>query len=709
MQATLVPVKTSAATETTSSVSSAIHSDSPVSESFSSPSTFVSKRSGIVTRSINQSSRERPHLQPPHKTSSPQSLLSSASSFSFHNFAPFSGIQPPVLSLPTADIPGHSLASRKLTATFRQVCAGTVSSTGISDQVCTSTSTDVGISNQVHICSVPAVGIFDKVRMCSTRATGISDQVCTHTVPVGISNPVCLHTVPSVGISNPVCPSNTSAELAESNAVRSGNIACRGALTSTSSMLHKAQNSAPVVRIQRVLLPATNSSSRQSQLLSSASVPSSFSVCSRGLSTFQMTVGSPAKVASTSSLTHSVSVTGTSSNDRHFLDSILSLKSHPSSSCVSQARQMPASSLRIDKLRLNSGGSPVPGAGQVKVSPVPLSAVRSMLTKVLRPRGADTSITGSVTSSMAQTSHDRVVARPTFVLFSPQHQPLLEKIALQLSLQQLSPSKSTAPTPTEITNARNSADYFLCSQTASGVDAGTESVIAVASPANLCCHGNRKNSCCARGDRSVIAADVGDVKVSESVAMATASLSDRGILCRSNRESTKLTADVAGDKVSDLVVGNREMLSPTDVATADAAKASVVMVTASSVDSFCYSNSKMSSVTADAANVVAMESVAVPTTVVNHRHDRESLSKSNRRKCRHSNTEMSSLADETPVSVAMESVVTDAASQVDHHDDREMFGVAGSVMNAGVEKKSKRVNLCTEVNNFVYISHVVLW
>ena len=657
-QTSFVPVRTLAASETLTSASLA-------SELYSSPSALVSD---VVTCSRNQSSRGPPPSQLPDRNFDSQTVLSSSSTeVSFHNFPLLSAAnQSPHFLLPGT---GNAVALRHPTVTSHQFCACTIRSAAIPNQICSCTSDAPGISHRACIRT-------DKVHMCGQRGVGISNQLCTCTVSEGISDKVRICAIPSVGISHQVCSCNTQAVLTTSNMVGSGNVGCHGDTTSTLVESRKVTNAPIFARLKCVLSPATGFSTRQTYLSSSASVPSPRPICSPGFSTLQ--IKSPATVASTKSLTHSSNAAGMSApsrNDRHFLDGILSLKPHPHFSTMTQPDQILSSSFSrsapTGKLQLSSNRSPVMEGYHVETGSVPLSGVLDtpVLSTVLRPPALDTGFMSSVKS---RASRGRaIVARPTFVL-SPPQRPLLEKIAHQTSAE-YSSSKSTTQMPAKqmpakISNIRDSAGDFSCSQIAAGAD--TESVAMVtSSPENRHRQGNGINRFHTGRDASMLAAD----KDPASVAMDTAfPLMDRGIRHRSNGE----------------------MLSLTDSTVTYVAKASAV-------DSSCRSNSKLSSVTTETTNSVAVESVVVATTTVNHRIG-ENIHKRVRGRS-HRSGDLSSHTDVTDV--ATESVVMVTASQADRHrhsNNREMFSVAGPMMNIGVAKKSGKMNLCTKVNCTVF-------
>ena len=347
-------------------------------------------------------------------------------------------------------------------------------------------------------------------------------------------------------------------------------------------------------RSRRVLRSATRCSSRQTPIVSSASVSCSDSVPAPGSFTVQIPPKPPELVASRLSPPRSgrdAGMSATSRSDRHFLDSFASLTPHLVLSSAIQPTRISSSSLcssavtTSDMLRTSSDRNPVTGSCCVVASSVPLSFVSytSTLTSGLSPSTADTSI---ISSSISLSFCSENVDSPSFTLFSPQRQSQVN-VASRASSQNLS-SKFAAPNRTKLNNADNSASDFVCSGTASAVDGATEPVVMVASPSVDCHrHGNRENYCHVKTDGSV-SAD----KASESVAMVTASLADLRHL--SDKQLSSLTASSAITTVC-------EAVEP------------VVMVTASSIDSRCYNNSKT-------AGSVAMESVVTATTQAGRGH-----------------------------------------------------------------------------------------
>ena len=744
--ASLAPVKTSSGV-----VSSTVHSSASttvVSPSSSCPSISVTECSDIITSSEYQSSMVPPS-QLPDKRLTSQSVSSTSSNIvSIHQFAPlYVVVQPPPLSFPNAAV--HSSAVTSFCQPVRACC---LSATRMSDKVCSRTRSVSGISSRVCTCTVPGaslisvgvptagisnrvptVGLSSSVCTGTPATAGITSPLCVHAIPpAGFSDRVQMYTVPAVGISNPVrvcsvssagisgslCACNVLSRLMKSNVKDSGRTVWHGDTLSTSSMSQDVPSSTAVSATQRVLPPATGWRTRQTYVLSSASKPSSFSICSPGLSSFQTTVRPASRVASVPSRTHPESVSiisAISRSDRHFLDSIVSPKPRPFFTTKTQHSQLPSLSLcspAVTSYMVTTGSrNPATANSSVDTSSVPLSArsITSSLTRVLSPSALNASVTSSVVSFTAQATSSRVVTRPTFSLFSTERRPLLDKIALQLSSQSL--SKSTAQKLTVPNSVDNSASDFLHSRVASADDGATESVVTLASssmnhPRHR--HIDREGCHVAKRDMSLQAAGA-----CVSVAVAASAddychVNDGGI-DYSNSKQADLTASVDSNQTVESDVRDMHSLSA-DPALPKTSK-TVAAVTASVGSYRHHGGRELSGCMASRAVDETVKSVAIVTSplesYVHHSSGELScrmassgvdetarsvvmVTASSVDNCRYSNS--------TAVnSVAMTSSVMATAAADHRHSSREVSGRGRTMKIARMQRKANKVRPCTQV------------
>jgi len=504
--------------------------------------------------------------------------------------------------------------------------------TVVSMPVCTNTMPAAGISSTV---------VFDRAPTCTVPAVGISGQIRTSVAPAAarILDRVRLCAIPSVGIYNPVFEHSITTTMMKSNSFESGNTMQNGDPKSSLIVSSRVPNSASVPRTRRVLPPATGCSSRQTPVVLSASMRNSLSVCSPS----QVTVKPLELLVSTPSVTHSCSISHTSAVsvcDRHFLDSIMSLKPRPVLSSQPKHGEILPSSLNSSTVagshvhRPRFSRNPITASAHIKATSVPLSAVSSIpvFPGVLHP------LAGSVDSFAALTSRRGNDTRPTFVLISPQHQPLLEKIALQLATQRPSVAGTRPQTKIRhVTSFVGAADL----------------VAVVASSSEDVCHANRESR---RHSRTADDTPESVVKILSSSA-GFPRHNNSTIHHQNVRKFSSSTASVAE---------------------------SVVMVTSSSHHYGNTENCRRRSLTSGAPPGKGVEPVVRVTA---------SLAGC----CHHGNREMSPVANNTAVSDTKKSPdVTDSAV-----DNYCISRGKAAVSAANVWRKAKRVKLCSEVKTCV--------
>jgi len=526
-----------------------------------------------------------------------------------------------------------------------------------------------GISMQVCSCTAPACGIsstvvFDRVPTCTVPSVGISSQVrtCVCSAAARISDKVRSSAIPSVGVNNPVLQCNVpTTEIIKSSLFESGNVV-RNEDTVVSSQV---PSSASAPRTRRVLPPATGCSRKQTPVLLSACVPSSVSVCSPVLPAFQVTVKPLHLFTSAPSVTHSQSISHTlavSIGDRHFLDSLMSLKvPHPALSSVPKRAQILPLSLHHSPL---AGGhvrgtsfnrNPVTASSRVKVSSTPLPVVSNV---PVFPRMHDPPA-GSVDSFTALTTCRTNVTRPTFMLFSPQHQPLLEKIALRLATKGSSVAVTREPT-----NIRHVASFVGASELVAAIGS---------SPEDFRHQGDRESQCRSRKAVSSLTDD----RVQGSFVKRTSSPTSYPLINNSGIPHR----------------GVRELLNSTDNIVGDRAAESVVMVKASNHHYGNTENRSHCSLTASTPSGKAVEPVVMVTASVTDY-------------CHHDSRVMSCVADNTAIDDWKKSLdITEPSMDNYCLSNREASGYAEMMLATSVWRKPKRVKLCSKVTTTILHKH----
>ena len=440
----------------------------------SSPAKTVSHRYSIVTRSRNKSfvrsfsPHSCRHLRQ-------QRILSTRSNeVSTRSFAPSVRLT----RLPSAALRGSPKASCKVNGISSRLC---VRSVPVVDQVCA--------------CNAFVPYISDQVCMCSASAADISRDSETSTVPTAVStamsNTACGEVCVSVDSSYSVSVHSTTRSI---KVIKSRNRMWNGRRMPLRDP-SKLRSSVSVPATPQRLPSASRRSRKQTPVTLSTSVPYSLTSSSPPVSS---TVNLSTSSLSLAQSQNTCGMGVVSRSDRHFLDGILSGKPHSSSSTAKpdQALSLPAHSSA-------TAGSFAPGStrGEGKVSgkcvrtgnqpssvpsSVPYNTPESI--QILGQQVAAANVSGIVESRAVQSLYNGCVACPTFVLSSCQNQPLLEKLAMQLSPQTLKP-ESTRPRLSETSNSSHSSTVqpssILCT-----IGGATASTVLVAPSSDIYCRSN---------------------------------------------------------------------------------------------------------------------------------------------------------------------------------------------------------------------------
>ena len=586
-----------------------------------------------------------------------------------------------------------------------QVHTCTSPATGISSKVCTRTvsATSAAVSDGVHACAVPVGKFFSNARAHTVPTysvsspvqrgptpttevsrpvlAGTSMPVCSSTVPVSVISetvvfdrvPTC--TVPAVRMSGQARTSVASGAAVRLCALPSVEIhnsvyQCKVPSAEMKSSLPQPGNNVqigdPVTasevpwstttpRTRRVLPPVTRCSS---------SVPNSVSICSLLLCPSQVPVKPPQLLTSTPSVTqsrHISRISATSVSGRHFLDSILSLGPCPIVSSMPKDGQIQSLSLHSSTAagryvhRTSFSRNPVIASAHIKAPScsIPAPVVSSI---PFSPRVICSSA-GSVGSFTALKSCSGNAARPTVMVYSPQLQPLLEKVALQLATPRL-PVAVTRP-PTVI---RHVASFV-----------GPRDLVAVPSSSSedVLCRDNGESRCHSSKAESCLAAN----KAPEPVVKITSStpvylhLSDSRIRHQNIRKFSSKDTSISRDETHKSVV---------TVAT-------------------CSHNcgiKRNHSVSTSASSRRTARPVIDTTSVADN--------------CHHSNRVMSCVVDNTAVSeIDKPRDATELAVDNYQLSNRKVSGYAETVSSGSVQRKAKRVKLCSEVTTAVLYPTII--
>ena len=496
------------------------------------------------------------------------------------------------------------------------------------------------VSKSMPVCrhTMPASGIsscvaFDRI----VPTVGISSQTCTCTpTSARIYNKVYLSAVPSCGICCPVFQRN----VPMTTMLESGNsVSDRDPVTSS-----RVQSSASVPRTQHVLPPVTGCSDRQTPNLLAASVPNSLSKYPSALPTFRVAVKPLKLFPSTRSLARSQHISDTSSmsvSDRHYLDSLVS---QPVVSSVTRCRHIHVSSLHgstaagsyVDRTSVHR--NPLVTSSDMKLPVTSVVSSISVFPGVLDPPA------GSISSFAALTSCSENITHSAMLLRTPQHQPLLEKLALQLSVQKLPTAVTRLPVKVRHINS------FL----------GAADL--VSSPENVLHQDNTQSHCRSSNAVSFSVPDKDQesvVKITSSSAVCYPQFINSTISSQNIGTSSSATAIIASDKA-------------------------VVMVTAVN-----YSNVENHRLTTSMVSSKAAEPGVMATASLEDYRARTSRVKS----C---------LADNTADSDTRKSLdVRESTVDNSHPGSGETSGNVEMVSAVGVWRKSRRVKLCREVSTAI--------
>jgi len=341
----------------------------------------------------------------------------------------------------------------------------------------------------------------------------------------------------------------------------------------------------------------------------------------------------------------------------------MSLKvSHPVLSSVPKHAQILPLSLRPSPLAgrhvrgTSFSRNPVTASSRVKVSSTPLPVVSSV---PVFPRMLDPPA-GSVGSFPALTTCSTNVTRPTFMLFSPQHQPLLEKIALRLATQGSSVAVTREPT-----KIRHVASFVGASELVAAIGS---------SPEDFRRQGDRESQCCSRKSASSLTDD----RVQESFVKSTSSpasyphINNSGIPHRGVRELLNSAANIAGHRATE----------------------SVVMVKASNHQYSNIENRHHCSLTASTPSGKAVKPVVMVTASLTDY-------------CHHDSRVMSCVADNTAIDDWKKSLyITEPSMDNYCLSNREASGYAEMMLATSVRRKPKRVKLCSKVTTTIL--HIAL-